>query len=46
MHNPLMQTTHHFHKTILALAIYISTKENFSVIAYQDGSQFTQRAKI
>ena len=32
MHNPLMQTTHHLHKIILALAIYISTLDSLSLL--------------
>ena len=31
MHNPLMQTAHHLHKTILALAIYIFPRRKISL---------------
>ena len=31
MHNPLMQTTHHLHKTFLALAIYIFPRRKISL---------------
>ena len=40
MHNPLMQTTHHLHKTILSLAIYISTGARHFVESHFVGTTF------